>query len=245
MKFSIVPKRKAKVLIPKPRADKLGQKQTVTGLGIPFHLQLPNHEFFPLIGAHLLPVFYSSQKVVGQNPELQGMPTVSDMPTLTEFAQKVGKLKWADEQDGSTLHLYLGVTKLKLRGKVCDLAFKCNEGGTVDVWLTFVQKETDRDVMGDVGMQVKHEVDIEVEGPKANGQKSIPGTEAQTPEAAFVAGASENMAGVKVTREKAPKPGRKAPAPAAAPANPDKAAARRARRALAEKNRRAKLKAGK
>jgi len=244
MKFSLIPKRKAKVLIPRPRADKLGAKQTVTGLGVPFHLQLPNHEFFPLIGAHLLPTFYSSEKVVGQNPELLGLPTVSDMPTLTEFARKVGKLRWADEQDGSTLHIYLGVTKLKLRGTVCDLSFKCNEGGTVDVWFSFVQKETDRDVMGDVGMQVKHEVDIEVEPPKASGQKSIPGTEQQTPEAAFVAGASEKMAGVKVKREKAAKPGRTA-APKVEASLEDKAAARRARRALAEKNRRARNKAGK
>lgn len=187
MKFSLVPKFQAVLLKIDPQAIKMGQSGLQPGVALHFKAMVPNAQFLPMLHKGLLPFLYDKGGKPGS--QIDAAP-VSDLPSMTEPAMKMGRLKWSDEQPGSKLTIHRGTgvhANIVMKdGTVEKVDFAPKEGGAIEVRWRMYFTDVDAETMGAVGVLKKHELEIEVEAPTADTrQAKVPGTE-ETPEGALV-----------------------------------------------------------
>lgn len=170
MRFGIAGKKKAKLCNVKIQSFKLGQKTTVPAVALRFMVPMSNDvlsQFDPLLRAFL---YEKNGQGAKEQKQLEGIPVVSDLPQLRPAGEKLGELNWKDEQTGSKLHIYQGVTgdgDIKLKdGKVHAFKLVPKDGGTTQVFFTFFATDIDAETLGALAVLHQHEVEIELEAPE-------------------------------------------------------------------------------
>lgn len=103
------------------------------GLSLAFTAELPNGALTMLDG-FLRGALYTKQAGGNEQPGLDGVEPVSDLPNLTKIGQKIGRFAWAGEQTGCTLTFDFGLggrSNIVLDDvKVDNLHVTPKEGGT-------------------------------------------------------------------------------------------------------------------
>ncbi len=169
MRFELIPRTKAKLCRIIIQAFKLGQKNTVPAVAIRIMATVSNNvllQFDPSLKAFLY------EKNGGSGPKqqaLDGVDAVTDMPQLRQAGVKLGELNWKDEQTGSKLVIYQGVTghaDIRLKdGKIHAFKLVPKEGGTTQVFFTAFFTDLDAETLGALAVLHQKEVEIELEGP--------------------------------------------------------------------------------
>ncbi|MEO8391180.1 hypothetical protein [Polaromonas sp.] len=185
MRFEIAGKAKAKLCNVKIQSHKMGQKHTVPAVALRIMATMSNTvltQFDKLLKGFL---YEKNGAAAAKQQVLDGVEVVSDMPQLREAGSKLGELHWKDEQTGSTLHIYQGVTgdgNIKLRdGKVHGFKLVPKEGGTTQVFFTFFTTDVDAEILGELAVLHQHDIDIELSAPEIVKDKPLLPDEPQEP----------------------------------------------------------------
>lgn len=168
MKFELISKHKAKLTKVDIQSAKRGQTDTVPAVALTFEVTLPNSDL-NMLDKSLLPFLYEKGASSAQQT-LEGVAVVSDMPVLTRAASRLGTLSWDDEQSGSAIVIYQGVTgdgDIKLSGGMVTIKkIEAHEGGAWDATVTYYVEDLDSDTLGALAVLKSHDVDIELTAPE-------------------------------------------------------------------------------
>lgn len=184
--FELIGKRKAKILEVQPQQQKLGQTDMRPACLVRFKVSAGN-EILNQFSAKLRTFLFEKSTKPTTQQTLEGVAPVSDLNGLTDEGQRIGDISWEFEQSGCKLVIHQGATGLaniKLKDVTVDkVKFENHDGGQVDVSFNAYAADLDADTIGAIGVLTRHEVDIELEGPKvAKQQKSlVPEGEGLTP----------------------------------------------------------------
>lgn len=175
--FTLIGKTKVKLVNVNVLAEKQGQKDILPALTLTFEAMLPN-DVLNQFDASLKPFLFRklASPAKGQTA-LEGVAPISDLPELTDAAQRIGDFTWEYEQTGCKLKLYQGATgsaNITLKnGKVDKVKFGPREGGPVLTRFNFYASDLDAETIGDIAVLHQHEMDIELIGPKVD-QQALP-----------------------------------------------------------------------
>ena len=196
MRLEYIGKTKAKLVNVNVLAQKLGQTELRPAISLRFKVTSAN-DILNQLDPKLRPFLYEKNSAAQTQGALDGVPVVSDLPALTQAAQKIGALGWDDEQTGCKLHIYQGATghgDIKLKdGTVDKVKIEPHDGGTVDVFFDFYAADLDAETMGEIAVLHQHEMDIELTAPElvSKKQKDI---DPETPEGALAKAAKKDAA---------------------------------------------------
>lgn len=166
MRFELVPKTKATLVDVDIQSVKVGQTDVNPAVALMFKTTRPNAAL-NMLDKSLLGFLFQRGSPGGQKQStLDGVEVVSDMPALTPAAMKLGVLPWDEEQTGSKLSIYQGVTgdhDINLKDGTVEIKkIDPKEGGGVDLTFRFYTTAVDAEVMGELGVLKSHELDIEL-----------------------------------------------------------------------------------
>ncbi|MGC4396028.1 hypothetical protein [Hydrogenophaga sp. T2] len=119
-----------------------------------------------MLDKNLLGFLYQKGLDHSQQQVLDGVPVVSDHPSLSPLAVALGALNWDGEQSGATLKIYQGVTgdqDISLGDcTVRKVKIDPKEGGAVDYHLQVWTSDVDQDTIGALGVLKSLDRDIEL-----------------------------------------------------------------------------------
>ena len=143
---------------------KMGQTDVVPAVCVHLKITAANHTL-KMLDKNLLGMLF--QKGAAPNQQaLEGIPTVSDWPALSNIAERLGAINWDDEQTGATLKIYQGVTgdqDITLHDcTVRKVKIDCKEGGAVDWSLQVWTSDVDQDTIGALGVLKSLDREIEL-----------------------------------------------------------------------------------
>jgi hypothetical protein len=176
--LEIIGKTKAKILEVDPQQQKLGQTDMRPAAMVRFKMTVPNDILEQISPEHRRHLFEKSTRAAAKQGTLDGVQPVSELNALTDAGQRLGAHDWEYEQTGCRLVVYQGFTgdhDIKLKDVTVDkVKLQGHDGGALDLQFDAYAADLDRDTVGDLGVLVKHEVDIELEAPKVSkSQKTI------------------------------------------------------------------------
>lgn len=164
MKFELIGKHKAKLVKVDIQSAKRGQTDVVPAVALTFETALPN-SYLNMLDNGLLPLLYEKGASSAQGT-LDGISVVSDMPALTRAASRLGTLSWDDEQTGSGLVIYQGISgdgDIRLKGGAVTVKkIEAHEGGAWDATVLYYTEDIDAETLGNLGVLKSHDVDIEI-----------------------------------------------------------------------------------
>lgn len=185
MKFELIGKTRAKLTKVDIQSAKRGQTETVPAVALTFEVTLPNN-CLDMLDKALLPFLYE-KGVSSAQSTLDGVAVVSEMPSLTRAASRLGTLSWDDEQSGSALTIYQGITgdeDIRLAGGVVNVKkIEAHEGGAWDATVMFYVEDLDSDTLGALAVLKSHELDIELTAPDVVVQREIEDDDAEDDDA--------------------------------------------------------------
>ncbi len=172
MKFQLISKHRAKLTKVDIQSAKRGQTEVVPAVALTFEVTLPNGDL-DMLDKGLLPFLYEKGASSAQQT-LDGVAVVSDMPSLTRAASRVGTLSWDDEQTGSGLVIYQGVSgdgDINLQdGIVTIKKIEPHEGGAWDATVLYYTEDLNAETLGELAVLKSHELDIELTAPDVAAQ---------------------------------------------------------------------------
>lgn len=190
MRFELVPKAKVTLTAVTILSHKLGQNEVKPAADLMFSGDMANAEFLPKLHKSLLSFYFDKGGKPASQGALDGVPPVSNVPSLTEPAMRLGRQSWDDEQTGSKLTIHQAVSKIVLRDcTVRKLDWENKEGGGVKYRFHVYTADVDEETLGALAVLKSHELDIELEAPEAHAQKEV--TDPETPEEAFIKGSKK------------------------------------------------------
>lgn len=169
MPFELIGKKRAKLLEVFVDSLKLGQTELRPALILRLRVTLPN-DCLNMLDDSLLPFLYRKNEGSKVQGALEGVPVVSDMPTLTEAGKRLKSVAWKEEYAGTTLTVHKGMYQgaevseniVLTDGKRTILKATPKEGGTVDVVFDYWTGDIDGDTIGEIGVLKNHDLDIEL-----------------------------------------------------------------------------------
>lgn len=192
MRLEFIPKVKATISDIDIQSLKRGQTDVEPAVCLHLKITQANHTL-AMLDKTLLPFLYQKGMDHSTQQVLDGVPVVSDYPSLSPAAVALGAIGWDGEQTGATLKIYQGVTgdeDITLHDcTVRKLKLDPKEGGAVDWSLQVWTSDVDQDVIGALGVLKSLDRDIELIAAKVV-QDEIGEADENTPEKAL-AGAVE------------------------------------------------------
>lgn len=172
MRVEFIPKVKATFTAIDIQSLKMGQTDVVPAVCI--HLKVTQaNTTLKMLDKNLLGFLY--QKGGATQQALEGVPVVSDWPSLSPLAVALGALNWDGEQTGVTLKVYQGVTgdqDIKLADcTVRKVKIDPKEGGAVDYHLQVWTSDVDQETIGALGVLKSLDRDIELVAPEVASTK--------------------------------------------------------------------------
>lgn len=164
MRLEFIPKTKATFTAIDIQSLKMGQTDVVPAVCV--HLKITQaNSTLKMLDKNLLPFLYQKGATPNQQA-LEGVPVISDHPTLSPIAEALGALNWDGEQTGVTLKIYQGVTgdeDITLSDcTVRKVKIDPHEGGAVDYHLQVWTSDVDQDTIGALGVLKSLDRDIEL-----------------------------------------------------------------------------------
>jgi hypothetical protein len=188
MRFELIGRTKATLTDIDIQSLKKGQTDVVPAVALSLKVMLPNAKL-AMLGKRLLGFFFekASPGAAAQST-LDGVEVISEMPALTPEAEAIGPISWDEEQTGSKLVIYQGITgdaDIRLKdGTVRVKKITPKEGGACEFIVSFYSADVDADTLGALGVLKSHELDIELvaaEIMKQPRQREIEGDHKVTP----------------------------------------------------------------
>lgn len=165
MRIEFTGKTKATIADIDIQSLKMGQTDVVPAVCLHLKLTLANSTL-SMLDKHLLNFLFQRNTNAATQQALEGIPTVSDLPELTEPAIAIGAINWAGEQTGSTLVIYQGVTgdqDIKLNDcTVRKVKIDPKEGGAVEWDMQVYTSDVDQETIGALGVLKSLTRDIEL-----------------------------------------------------------------------------------
>jgi len=178
MRIEFVPKVKATIVDIDIQSLKRGQTDVEPAVCL--HLKITQaNPTLKMLDKSLLGFLYQKGQNHAQQQVLDGVPVVSDYPSLSPAAVALGALSWDGEQTGASLKIYQGVTgdqDIALSEcTVRKVKIDPKEGGAVDYHLQVWTSDVDQDVIGALGVLKSLDRDIELVAaePVSSKQRSI------------------------------------------------------------------------
>lgn len=172
--LELIGKTKGKVDAITILSEKSGQNNVIPAVDIGITVTLPNKSLGMISQTIRAFLYENTGKGTG---DLAGVQPVSDLPNLTDAAQRLGALNWEYEQTGCKLTVYSGATghgDIKLKDcTVRKLKIDPKEGGSVDLTFHVYTTDVDEDTLGALAVLKSLERDIELEGPSLAQQKRL------------------------------------------------------------------------
>lgn len=190
MRLEFIGKKKFTIRDVDIQSLKLGQKDVKPAVALKVQTTQPNASLDMLDKALRSFLFMKGNPKQHQLDEVE---VVSDMPSLTESAMKLGALSWDGEQSGSTFTIHQGITgdqnitlkdctvrKIKIAGK---------EGGSVEWTMVIYTADVDEETLGALAVLKSLDKDCELSAPTVQDQQELQPKKAkrQTPEQALAA----------------------------------------------------------
>lgn len=191
MRLEFIPKHRFTIRDVDIQSLKLGQKDVKPAVALKVQTIQPNGSLDMLDKS--LRAFLFMKGNTKQN-QLDDIEVVSDMPSLTEPAMKLGSLSWGGEQTGSIFTIHQGITgdqtitlkdctvrKIKIAGK---------EGGSVEWTFQVYTSDVDEETLGALAVLKSLEKECELTAPEVQHaqQELVPKkTKRQTPAEALAA----------------------------------------------------------
>ena len=165
MRIEFVSKTKATIADIDIQSLKMGQTDVVPAVCLHLKLTLANSTL-AMLDKHLLNFLFQRNTMAAKQQALEGVPTVSDLPELTDPAIAIGAINWAGEQTGSTLVIHQGVTgdqNITLKDcTVRKIKIDPKEGGAVDWDMQVYTSDVDQEIIGALGVLKSLTRDIEI-----------------------------------------------------------------------------------
>lgn len=165
MRLEFTGKTKATIADIDIQSLKMGQTDVVPAVCLHLKMTLANSTL-SMLDKHLLNFLFQRNTNAATQQALEGIPTVSDLPELTEPAIAIGAINWAGEQTGSTLVIYQGVTgdqDIKLNDcTVRKVKIDPKEGGAVEWDMQVYTSDVDQETIGALGVLKSLTRDIEL-----------------------------------------------------------------------------------
>jgi hypothetical protein len=188
MRIEFVPKVKATIQDIDIQSLKRGQTDVEPAVCLHLKITQANNTLAMLDKA-LLPFLYQKGADHSKQQVLDGVPVVSEYPSLSPAAVSLGALGWDGEQTGATLKIYQGVTgDLDITLHDCTVRkvkIDAKEGGAVDWSLQIWSSDVDQDTLGALAVLKSLEREIELVAATVAQQGELDEAEEQTPEKAL------------------------------------------------------------
>lgn len=179
------------------QAMKMGQKDLVPAMAVTILSKQPNTFLNVIDPSGGLRALYYEKNGQGakKQQQLEGIEVITDLPHLTALATSLGAVINAEyEQTGCTLIVHRGTGRddsaIKLTsGTTSKLRAVCHDGGTVDVTFRHYVSDVDAEIMGEIAVLKKHDIEFELTMPEVvTKQQELdekPAGEEKTPESAL------------------------------------------------------------
>lgn len=165
MRIEFCGKTKATIVDIDIQSLKRGQTDVEPAVCLHLKVTQSNHTL-KMLDKNLLGFLYQKGQSAATQATLDGVPVVSDHPSLSPIAVALGALNWDGEQTGSTLKIYQGVTgdqDIALADcTVRKVKIDPKEGGAVDFHLQVWTSDVDQEVIGALGVLKSLDRDIEL-----------------------------------------------------------------------------------
>lgn len=176
MRIEFVPKVKATITDIDIQSLKRGQTDVEPAVCLHLKITQANHTL-AMLGKNLLPFLYQKGMDHATQQVLEGVPVVSDYPSLSPEAVALGALSWDGEQTGATLKIYQGVTgdqDITLNDcTVRKVKIDPKEGGAVDYHLQVWTSDVDQETIGALGVLKSLDRDVELVAAEVAQQRTI------------------------------------------------------------------------
>ena len=165
MRIEFVAKTKAVISDIDIQSLKMGHTEVVPAVCLHLKLTLANSTL-AMLDKHLLNFLFQRNTMAAKQQALEGVPTVSDLPELTDSAIAIGAINWAGEQTGTKLVIYQGMTgDLDITLNDCTvrkIKIDPKEGGAVEWDMQVYTSDVDQKTIGALGVLKSLTRDIEV-----------------------------------------------------------------------------------
>lgn len=176
MRIEFIPKVKATITDIDIQSLKRGQTDVEPAVCLHLKITQANHTL-KMLDKNLLGFLYQKGQNNATQATLDGVPVVSDHPSLSAIAVALGALNWDGEQTGSRLKIYQGVTSdmdIELADcTVRKVKIDPKEGGAVDFHLQVWTSDVDQEVIGALGVLKSLDRDVELMAAEPVKQRQI------------------------------------------------------------------------
>lgn len=176
MRIEFIPKVKATITDIDIQSLKRGQTDVEPAVCLHLKITQANHTL-KMLDKNLLGFLYQKGQSNATQATLDGVPVVSDHPSLSAIAVTLGALNWDGEQTGSRLKIYQGVTgEMDIELADCTVRkvkIDPKEGGAVDFHLQVWTSDVDQEVIGALGVLKSLDRDVELMAAEPVKQRQI------------------------------------------------------------------------
>jgi len=176
MRIEFIPKVKATITDIDIQSHKRGQTDVEPAVCLHLKITQANHTL-KMLDKNLLGFLYQKGQSNATQAILDGVPVVSDHPSLSAIAVALGALNWDGEQTGSRLKIYQGVTgEMDIELADCTVRkvkIDPKEGGAVDFHLQVWTTDVDQEVIGALGVLKSLDRDVELMAAEPVKQRQI------------------------------------------------------------------------
>lgn len=176
MRIEFIPKVKATITDIDIQSLKRGQTDVEPAVCLHLKITQANHTL-KMLDKNLLGFLYQKGQSNATQATLDGVPVVSDHPSLSAIAVALGALNWDGEQTGSRLKIYQGVTgEMDIELADCTVRkvkIDPKEGGAVDFHLQVWTSDVDQEVIGALGVLKSLDRDVELMAAEPVKQRQI------------------------------------------------------------------------